>query len=534
MKELIQALINQGIITAADIQRMTTLELLLTIIERVNELHGLTKEGLEAVQRLLDKGVRDEVVTQLDEWKNDGTMANIVNEQVFEELNTKLDEIRHVSVKDFGAKGNGVSDDTQAIEDCLFHCIDNKLTCYFPNGHYMVTHGFLLAESSEDERANKPVQIIGESPTGVIIDHYGEDNSIPHLFDCRFNKQIFIQNITSNMAYLMYNPDAYWKGDTEWRKSMRDKDIMIENVFVHGGNASEGYHLLIATPAPDSYARYTHSNYARYPININNNSGYNAINIHNFATNKQTGEIDTPQDNSALGIVDAVNNSTGVIFIDMIGTRSFERYVSRQCEVSSEVREGTVWEVNQFGHLAIGCSTDVNDPVAKGWETVKLRDSSPAIAFIDANDDNSKAKVGVYHDEWGSHLYLKFDENNAGLTINKADDGKITYDGMRWGGVNGGLKINQDGEKTESALWLDRNGTMNCLSLDSSGAVRVGTNAVPTENNRIQTVNAADTFYRPELSNHWKDVGFMYFDTELGKPIWWNGTKWVDANGTEC
>ena len=40
MKELIQALFNQGIITAADIQRMTTLELLLTIIERENELHG--------------------------------------------------------------------------------------------------------------------------------------------------------------------------------------------------------------------------------------------------------------------------------------------------------------------------------------------------------------------------------------------------------------------------------------------------------------------------------------------------------------
>ena len=85
MKELIQALVNQGIITATDIQRMTTLELLLTIIERVNELHDLTKEALEAVQRLLDKGVRDEVVAQLDEWKNDGTMAKIVNEQVFEE-----------------------------------------------------------------------------------------------------------------------------------------------------------------------------------------------------------------------------------------------------------------------------------------------------------------------------------------------------------------------------------------------------------------------------------------------------------------
>ena len=28
-------------------------------------------------------------------------------------------------------------------------------------------------------------------------------------------------------------------------------------------------------------------------------------------------------------------------------------------------------------------------------------------------------------------------------------------------------------------------------------------------------------------------VGMPFFDTVLGKPIWWNGTAWVDATGTE-
>ena len=26
----------------------------------------------------------------------------------------------------------------------------------------------------------------------------------------------------------------------------------------------------------------------------------------------------------------------------------------------------------------------------------------------------------------------------------------------------------------------------------------------------------------------------QYFDTDLGKPIWLDGTKWVDANGNQC
>lgn len=92
MKELIQALTNQGIITVVDIQRMTTLELLLTITERVNELHGLTKEGLEAVQRLLDNGIQEEVIAQFDELIQDGTFDTLINQTALKEVNDRIDE----------------------------------------------------------------------------------------------------------------------------------------------------------------------------------------------------------------------------------------------------------------------------------------------------------------------------------------------------------------------------------------------------------------------------------------------------------
>lgn len=37
------------------------------------------------------------------------------------------------------------------------------------------------------------------------------------------------------------------------------------------------------------------------------------------------------------------------------------------------------------------------------------------------------------------------------------------------------------------------------------------------------------TANRPTLTTN--ETGFSYFDTDLGQPIWWSGTGWVDATG---
>jgi hypothetical protein len=36
---------------------------------------------------------------------------------------------------------------------------------------------------------------------------------------------------------------------------------------------------------------------------------------------------------------------------------------------------------------------------------------------------------------------------------------------------------------------------------------------------------------RPSVGN--RNVGYRFFDTTLGKPIYWTGAKWVDANGAD-
>lgn len=43
-------------------------------------------------------------------------------------------------------------------------------------------------------------------------------------------------------------------------------------------------------------------------------------------------------------------------------------------------------------------------------------------------------------------------------------------------------------------------------------------------------VGKGSSLERPTLYS--RDTGFMYFDTTLGLPIWYNGNDWIDASGT--
>ena len=45
----------------------------------------------------------------------------------------------------------------------------------------------------------------------------------------------------------------------------------------------------------------------------------------------------------------------------------------------------------------------------------------------------------------------------------------------------------------------------------------------------LKKYNIGTSEERPSVSNI--DFGYMYFDTTLQKPIWWTGSKWVDATG---
>jgi hypothetical protein len=45
----------------------------------------------------------------------------------------------------------------------------------------------------------------------------------------------------------------------------------------------------------------------------------------------------------------------------------------------------------------------------------------------------------------------------------------------------------------------------------------------------VNPVQSNNTANRPTTNLY---AGFQYYDTTLGKPIWYNGTAWTDSTGT--
>lgn len=153
--------------------------------ENFDELYALfiqLKEYVDNYFKNLD--VQEEINNKLDEMVADGTLDNIINEQIFGELNDRIDKLEKsggvvVSVKKWGAVGDGVTDDTTAFITCFNEITENNIL-YIPHGIYVIngTHEFLLK-----------CPIIGDNATFLLANSY-----------FRYNENCSVDGITFNYS----------------------------------------------------------------------------------------------------------------------------------------------------------------------------------------------------------------------------------------------------------------------------------------------------------------------------------------------
>ena len=185
-------------------------DLLCQFFTKINECIKTSNETIDLAEWLVNEGLKQEVALKLTTWLNDGTLENIINVTLFENLNKKIDNVssqvdynklqldnnkqnNRVNIKDYGAIGDWNSHpasefysnleelkkdypkaqslddemDTLALEKAL---TSSYKTIYMPYGGYKINRaGFSISENR---------CIIGDGKTATQLSYTGNDDYV--------------------------------------------------------------------------------------------------------------------------------------------------------------------------------------------------------------------------------------------------------------------------------------------------------------------------------------------------------------------
>lgn len=116
--------------------------------------------------------------------------------------------------------------------------------------------------------------------------------------------------------------------------------------------------------------------------------------------------------------------------------------------------------------------------------------------------------------------------NTSGPVDSKA--GMLFIDDSDPSAIKRYIITESNGSGTEASYEEIDASEVNAILLNPQGGTY---RIIDSDGNAIYIVDKCTSTGRPELTAG--EAGVTYFDTDLGKPIWWNGSAWVDAMGND-
>lgn len=276
-------------------------------MENLNKLNFITGDVIsEERMKIIDDNVdkynanKTEILSTLDSHASQ--LNESVNfgydESLFETSKDRFESI-FVNVKDFGAKGDDKTDDTEAIQKAINYCKTQGTSLYFPRGVYLISNSLVLADANNTVRN---FTMLGEYSAPVYNNYYiksiikATDNFAGNkstMLDLRYSYQCYV----SMLGILGKNGETGTIGIELGTKV--DSEGVFSNHVIHGCNIFNHYQGISA------------SNSGALRIENNNIAGCYSIGI---ALNKYCGDSDVSNNFVNTNNVDYVGDNlyTGV------------------------------------------------------------------------------------------------------------------------------------------------------------------------------------------------------------------------------
>lgn len=189
--------LNCNIFSVYDYDGFSIQELLCVFFEKINECVEIANATFKLAEWLVSVGLAQEVALTLNKWLADGTLKEIINEEIFNDLNLKVnnhsenlsilnkhDENRgYINIKDLGAIGDGHNHPLSSKYETLELAkkdfpnaisLDNEIdglaldlaikgiekTVYIPSGHYIINTPLII---------DRRVDIFGDGKSNSVL-----------------------------------------------------------------------------------------------------------------------------------------------------------------------------------------------------------------------------------------------------------------------------------------------------------------------------------------------------------------------------